>query len=268
LTFTIDEETGKKTLVAAEFCREPLCPMCNWRKSLKVFTRVSQVMDKVEERYNNLVPLFLTLTIRNCGGGEFGASLDAMFRSWNTLMNHKKVKRVVKGWFRVLEVTYNVDMDTYHPHFHAILLVDKSYFTGPDYIHTTEWVERWGMACKLDYAPICDIRKVRTPKGQRKEVAEVAKYTLKDGDYLFENDNELTDRVVDVLSGGLHGRRLYAFGGVMKAIAKELGAAEPADGDLVHISGETMREDVAQLFEMYRWDYGLRAYFLLDREVR
>ena len=36
---------GTKKLVKANFCRDRLCPMCNWRRSLKLYSQVSQVMD-------------------------------------------------------------------------------------------------------------------------------------------------------------------------------------------------------------------------------
>ena len=49
-------------------------------------------------------------------------------------MGRKEVKSIVKGYIRKLEVTYNSDMssksyDTYHPHFHVVIAVNKSYFT-------------------------------------------------------------------------------------------------------------------------------------------
>ena len=50
-----------------------------------------------------------------------------------SFVNRKKVKNVVIGYFRGLEVTHNLDKnsndyDTYHPHFNIILMVNKSYF--------------------------------------------------------------------------------------------------------------------------------------------
>ena len=57
-------ETGEVTrrLVAAQFCRDRLCPMCAWRKSLVMFSQISQIMDWVAER-EETVPIFLTLTV-------------------------------------------------------------------------------------------------------------------------------------------------------------------------------------------------------------
>ena len=46
---TVNTETGEVTrkLRAAEFCRDRLCPMCQWRKSLVTFHQLSEIMDRV-----------------------------------------------------------------------------------------------------------------------------------------------------------------------------------------------------------------------------
>lgn len=261
LAFLENLETGNKKLHSADFCRERLCPMCQWRKSLKVFHQVSKVMDRTQEEHKNLVPLFLTLTMQNCTDGELKEKITDIFQSWNRLLAHRKIKRIVQGWFRALEVTYNKEKDTFHPHIHAIILVDKSYFKkdNKDYMQTTDWVQMWRTAMKLDYDPICDIRKVNRTKGKYKAVAEVAKYTLKDTEFIT-NDDELTDKLVEVLSTSLRGRRLYAFGGILKQIAKQIGIEEVAEGDLIHIDDEKIRDDIATALVLYRWNFGLSNY--------
>lgn len=259
LAFLRNLDTGQRTLESADFCRERLCPMCQWRKSLKVFHQVSKVMDRIELQHKELVPLFLTLTLRNCTGEELANNLDVVFNGWYQLTKHRKIKRVVQGWFRALEITYNREADTFHPHIHAIILVEKDYFKGTDYMETTEWVQMWRTALRLDYDPICDIRRVKNSQGKYKAVAEVAKYTLKDTEYVTDK-NELTDKLVDTLGNAMHGRRLFAFGGLMKKVAKEIGIEELAEGDLIHIDDTAIREDIATVLEVYRWDFGLANY--------
>ena len=259
LGFLRNLETGEKRLATADFCRERLCPMCQWRKSLKVFRQVSRVLDRAQEDYKDLVPLFLTLTLKNCSGDVLSATLDTVFKGWHLLWQRKPIKRIGVGWFRALEVTYNRKADTYHPHLHAIILVDKGYFKSKDYMATAEWVQEWRSALGVDYDPICDIRKVKNDKAKYKSVAEVAKYTVKDTD-LVHDDTALMDKVVHGLGTALKGRRLFAFGGLLKRIAKQLGIEELAEGDLVHIDGETIREDIARVLEVYRWNFGLMNY--------
>lgn len=233
--------------------------MCQWRKSVKVFYQVSKVMDRAEQKHKEFVPIFLTLTLRNCFHVDLSSTLDDIFKGWKNIIDHYKIRKIVKGWFRGLEVTYNSEYDTFHPHIHAILLVEKGYFKGKNYMETSKWVQMWRTAMKLDYDPICDIRKVKINKGKHKAIAEVAKYTLKDSEFLTD-DNNLTDKLVEVLGTSLKGRRLFAFGGLLKKIAKEIGIEELAEGDLVHIDDEAIREDVATVLEIYRWNFGLANY--------
>ena len=46
LWFLQDAE-GKRRLKSANFCRVRVCPMCNWRRSLKLFSQVSAVADAI-----------------------------------------------------------------------------------------------------------------------------------------------------------------------------------------------------------------------------
>jgi plasmid rolling circle replication initiator protein Rep len=55
---------------------------------------------------------------------------------------------------------------------------------------------------------------------------------------------------------------LYAYGGILKQIAKELNAEQPDNGDLVHINeDETIRNDVGEMVVTYRWNMGLANYY-------
>ena len=258
LTFAVNCDTGEKHLHDANFCRERLCPMCSWRRSLKIFWAVSRVMDDIQQKRPELVPLFLTLTVRNCPSDGLSQMLDKIFSGWVRMSHNDRFKRLIFGWFRALEVTYNPEDDTYHPHIHAIILVDKAYFKGEDYMQTQDWVKLWRRSLRLDYDPICDVRKVKGKK--RKAVAEVAKYAVKDTDYMHKGNPDLTDRIVEVLSAALKGRRLYAFGGVMKDAAKALDVLQADEGDLTHIEEDTVRADVGTLLVTYRWKFGFGLY--------
>jgi len=256
LEFTRELESGIRRLTAANFCRERLCPMCQWRRSLKVFREVSRAMDAVEFEHKNLVPLFLTLTLRNCSGDALADTLDIIFKGWNRFLNHRTVKPLIVGWFRSLEITYNKIQDAFHPHVHALLFVDKSYFKKGAYLETEEWVRLWRVSLGLDYDPICDIRRVRNIKGKRKAVAEVAKYTLKDTEYVTA-DKALTDHLVAILGKSLKGRRLYAFGGILKRLVANF-------EDTPDVENQTIRSDVVTAIERYRWSFGFMNYERID----
>ena len=108
------ESTNLEKLSNANFCKDRLCPMCSWRRSLKIFGQVSKIMDKLQEK-NEYEFLFLTLTSKNVYGENLSEELDKLFYGIKKFMMITKIKK-------------SKSYDTYHPHFHIILIVNKSYF--------------------------------------------------------------------------------------------------------------------------------------------
>jgi len=260
--------SGEFKLNGANFCKVRLCPMCSWRRELKIFAQTSKVMDKALE-VKDYRFIFLTLTCKNVEGSELSVILDNLFKSFDRLFKRTTVKSSVKGWFRALEVTHNLDKaskdyDTYHPHFHIILMVNKSYFNMPElYISQENWTSLWKESLQVEYTPIVDVRafKTRTKKQISKSLAETAKYTVKDNDYILENNDEMTDSAVMILDKALANRRLVAFGGELKKIHKALNLDDAEKGDLINTGAdEELREDVDFVLEHYQWHIGLKQY--------
>lgn len=266
LEFTYFLNTGEKKLNNANFCKVRLCPMCSWRRSLKIFGQVSKVMDYVEENYNYRY-IFLTLTVKNCYGEYLKHTLNHMTDSFNRMTRRKIFKQSVKGYFRSLEVTYNKDENTYHPHFHLILAVNDSYFTDTRYYLSQEkWTELWKSSLKVDYIPIVDVRKLKGNRG--KEVAEVAKYTVKSEDFIIREadgqiNKKLTDEVVKTLDLALHRKRLTSFGFIFKETHRKLNLDDAEDGNLVDTDNdEDLREDLTSIILRYQWIIGIKNYEL------
>ncbi|MGU9183728.1 protein rep, partial [Clostridium perfringens] len=262
LSFKIIDEDLKK-LFKANFCKDRLCPMCTWRRSMKIFGQVSKVMDRALEDKEYRF-LFLTLTVRNCTGEELSNEIDRMFNSLKLLFQRKEVKKIVIGFFRGLEVTYNEEYDTYHPHFHIILMVNKSYFKKSDkYLTQKDWTNLWKDCLKVDYTPIVNVKAFKTASKEqtRKSICEVAKYTVKDNDYLFE-DIEMTDNTVAILNNALKSRRLIAFGKKFRKIHKELNLDDAEKGDLINTDvDDTIRPEIEEIIENYKWNFGVKQYF-------
>jgi len=262
---------GTKKLYRANFCKVRLCPMCSWRRSRKIYGQVSKVMDKaLEEREYRFI--FLTLTCKNVEGKELSETIDNLFHAFKKLSERKIFKQAVKGWFRGLEVTHNLDKtsenyDTYHPHFHIILMVNKSYFSDPKYyLSQRQWTSLWQDCLGVDYTPIVDVRTFRTGTKDHlaKSLAESAKYAVKDNDYLVPDDLEMTDDAVMILDYALANRRLIAFGGELRRIHKELNLDDAENGDLVNTHDEEIREDLEYIIEHYRWHIGYRQYVKME----
>lgn len=260
-----NDVNGEKKLHSANFCKVRLCPMCAWRRSLKTFNQVSAIMDEVckDREY---AFLFLTLTVKNVCASELSETLDKLFYGFNRLTKAKEFKKAVKGHFRALEVTHNTNrhsksFDTYHPHIHCILVVNKSYFTSRDFIAHEKWVELWQRCMDLDYEPLVDVRKT----SGKSVVPEVSKYSVKDKDYIIDYDEELTDRTVETLDISLHSRRLSAFGGVMRDAQKKLKLSDD-DNDLINTDGneQELNPMLEYVLARYHWNIGLKNYELVE----
>lgn len=267
----VNQVTGEVTrkLQAAEFCRDRLCPMCSWRKSLVTFSQLSDIMLRIDSTTDGLVPIFLTLTMRNCVSSDLADCISLLLKSWSRMMNSKQNRRpfrIAVGWFRALEITYNKKDGTWHPHIHAILLVETDYFENPDkYIDQREWEAEWQWALGVDYKPRVDVRTVKG--GQAKAIAEVAKYTVKPGEWLDLDDGDGTDERVELLARVLKGRRLTAFGGLMKETRKALKQEDAETADLVRTGDDaTMRGDLVTAMEKFEWQIGLTNYVSVSRE--
>jgi len=252
--FPLDNERPK--LTNSNFCKDRLCPLCNWRRSLKIFGQVSQVMNKLE---NNYKFIFVTLTIRNCTAEELPKTLVRLQKAFNDLTRLKMIKNAYKGYFKALEVTRNKDTGEYHPHLHIIFAVNQSYFDDNTYISQKRLSELWSFVLDLDYIPIIDMRKVsEKDKSLKSSVAEVAKYSVKSDDYLNHNDSELIDSIVKTLLKSLSYRRLCSFGGCFKNAREELQLEDPVDGNLLHTdNSDDIRLDLNYIIVRFTWCIGL-----------
>lgn len=265
------QQPTKWHLYKANFCRDRLCPMCSWRRSYKIFGQVSQIMDLIAKDYDFL---FLTLTVPNVTASELSNKLDELQKGWYKLSNYKRVKSVLKGFFKALEITYNQVSDTYHPHYHIVLAVPKCYLSSRGYIQRDEWLRLWQRAMKDETITQVDIRRAKgkvkgseisvegaaASKALASAIAEIAKYAVKSSDYIFKDD-ELTDRVVGCLADVLTNRRLCAFGGCFAEAHKQLQLDDAEDGDLIHLDGE-IRADLAM--QIYRFEWSCGAYKLKE----
>ena len=251
---------SKGTLHNANFCKDRLCPMCSWRRSYKIFAQVSKIMSRIGSKYKFLM---ITLTVPNCIPESLSDTLNRLFKAWSNLIRQKPFKDVVRGFFRALEITYNKNENTYHPHFHAVLAVPLDYGAWDGlYITHDTWLDMWRKAYGDKSIVSLDIR---VAKGKCKEakdcvdalssaVAEIAKYSVKSSDYLVQDNDRLTDDIVKCLSLALHRRRLAHFGGIFAEVAKLL-KVDVEDDDLVHLD-ESINSSLALMIVRYGWSSG------------
>ena len=253
---------GEMKLKTADFCKSRLCPMCNWRKSLKMFGQASRITEKMLEDHSTIRFIFVTFTIKNPKSEELENVINAMNEGFSILTAKSRkfscsagFKKNMLGYMRAIEITYNKKEDNYHPHIHAIFAVKANYFKGNNYIKQSDWQTMWGECLGLDYDPIVHVQTVK-PKEQKERnidlnnekvsmvgaVAETAKYPVK-MDGIIELKEEVAVKVIIVLSNVLRGKRLVTFGGLFADIRKKLKLDDLENGDLIHADGSEVPVD-------------------------
>jgi len=249
-------------VITMHTCQDRLCPVCNYRRSLRTFAKLIRIIQSKEFADKGYKSIFLTLTLKNVSQDRLGKGIDHIFYSFDKFLKNKRIKRMRKGFFRSLEITFNKDSRDYHHHLHTIFVVNSSYFKQGDlYLKQADFTDIWQSSANLDYTPICFVEKIRDAKG----IAEVAKYAVKTDKELINN---LTNSEFKTLRDELRNRRLIGMGGVIKDIAKTLNL-NLDDNDITSddIDDFDIKDEVLQAIISLRWSVGLGKYQLVDKEL-
>lgn len=245
-----DESLEKKKQHKGNSCKNRFCPICAWKKARKDALALSVMMSYLKQEEKKEF-IFLTLTAPNVPAEELNDEIKHYNQSFQRLMQRKEVRQVVKGYARKLEITYNEERDDYHPHFHVLIAVNKSYFTDTkQYISRDRWLELWQQVTKNTLITQVDVRKVRN--GRDDKVYEIAKYSAKDSDYLQNQ------KVFEAFYNALKGKRLIVFSGLFKEAMTKF-----KDGDLDGYKEKDMTKYVYAI--MYNW--GDKKYLEIEKRL-
>lgn len=243
------------------FCKDRLCPVCQWRRALRWRSEMYQVMPQLETYYSGHRWIMLTLTVRNCKVEELRKTIQHMTSSlhkWTS--NGGKKTKIAKrwpaiGWIRSVEITHNRETNLSHPHIHILMMVKPNYYKSSDYIkqgstlETQEWSHLWRQAAKLDYHPIVDVRAIdidknRNPVDPKNVIPEILKYTTKESDLVFSDKNWLFEYARQIKK-----LRLIESCGIFK---EYLAALNQDPEDLIGATDNELPEDSTVL--MFKWD--------------
>ena len=203
-----DESMEKKKQHKGNSCKNRFCPICAWKKARKDALALSIMMSYLKQEEKKEF-IFLTLTAPNVLADELNDEIQHYNHSFKKLMERQEVKKIVKGYARKLEITYNEERNDYHPHFHVLIAVDKNYFNNSwSYIKRDRWLELWQQVTKDPTITQVDVRKVRNNRDDK--IYEIAKYSAKDSDYLINQD------IFEVFYKALKGKRLIVYSGLFK----------------------------------------------------
>jgi plasmid rolling circle replication initiator protein Rep len=280
LWFDTCKKDGYKKLCAAHFCHDRLCPICTWRRSMKIQNQATKIVEEALKQYPDMEFILLTVTTKNCSLEDVKESIRHMTKSCTKMFGKKKRKKeiadTVIGYIRGTELTvndkkYSKHYNTVNIHTHLLIAVPKEYFRSDLYISQERLVELWKEAAGLDYDPIVDVRKVEAKKGQTYKAAliETLKYSVKSSGFLNDGiSNNLMDERVMALYSGLHRARLFACGGLFKEVQDRLNKeGKNDDSNLVVINGDKLTEKVCPICggrlvkELYGWCHENKNYF-------
>lgn len=248
---------NKTDLKRANFCRERMCPMCQWRRSIKLGVQAEQIYRALtQEGYQHI---FVTLTVRNCKADELNETVTELIKAAQRLAKTDAYKRSFVGSYRALEITYNAKENTYHPHLHYLMTVDNDYFCTDKYWDHEKLMQAWKKAARLDYDPSVMIERVTQKKGQTitSACAEVCKYPVKSYDIK-------SSFVLEAIDKALRGRRLIQWGGVAAEMRRRLNLDDVESGNLVNVAQEEIGGEELEKI-VYVWRYGL--YVPLDVKI-
>lgn len=121
---------GIKDFKKTNLCKDKFCNNC---KKVKQASRLTKFMPVIDELNKESHLYHLVLTVPNCNGSNLNETIKTMFKSFYSLNRYLKLEKKIKGFdfekysykgaVRSLEVTYNGD--SYHPHLHCIIALDK-----------------------------------------------------------------------------------------------------------------------------------------------
>ena len=240
LEFLSDEKLENKKLNSGNFCKNRFCPMCSWRLSCKDSLKISVLMEYLRAEHDKEF-IFLTLTTPNVEGDKLNNAILEYNKAFKRLVERKEVEQILKGYLRKLEVTYNSDIssksyNTYHPHFHVVIAVNKSYFKKSDlYIKRDKWLKLWQEATGDTSITQVDVRKAKN--GDLKAVYELAKYSAKDMDYLASKS------VFKTFYDALKGKQLIVYSKLFKDAHKLFKAGM--------LDNYKHRDDIEYIYKLY-----------------
>ena len=236
-------EEIRRRLVKGNFCKYRFCPMCQWRMARKVCREVLGRLRTIDEQHNGVALLFLTLTIKNEPLTELNSTVKLLSKAFYRMQQLKQYKDAVLGSIRAIEfLGDNTEAGECHPHFHCLLVVNKSYFKSRDYINFEEWTNLWQRSLRVNYRPVINVQRVK-PKGKMSAIVaaalEVVKYSVTSSDL-----EKLTREDFQELDRQTRNIRQYNYSG-------ELKDAEPTFDDA---EDENLWELLEE--EYYQWKNG------------
>lgn len=187
--------------IKGKYCNTRVCNVCNRIRTAKLMNGYLKPLAQLGEIE------FITLTIKNCKKEDLKKTIEGMQKNRSLIFRkiREKLKIDISGIVK-LEVTYNPDEDTYHPHFHILsnqnagsLIVD-------------EWLKRYP-------SPIAERWAQKVVPADLNSTKELFKYNTK---FLIKDTKAKTLNIyvhaLDTIMTALYKKRTFQTFGELKKI--------------------------------------------------
>lgn len=201
--FKDKEQTA--VLSKANFCKNPLCPMCEHRRAINDFNILKETLAMSQRTYT----YHLVLAVPNVRKLKKEHLLN--LKSKAVYFITKKLKK--DSYYSSLEITYTKE-EGFHPHLHVLLTTDNYISVSESYIKQMShcWKTVYNKSDTEHEGYTFFIKGIKSDN----ELHEMTKYIVK---------AEKTEHIIDAIKKGLpfaiHGVRKNSSGGEIKVLIKQ-----------------------------------------------
>lgn len=230
-------EWGKEyKLYESRFCRVRVCPLCQWRRALRLQARLHRALKELDNDGGRWI--FLTLSLKTAPIGGIRSELSAISSAWQRFTQLAEFRQAFVGYIRNVEITESNGRA--HPHLHVLLLTKSDYFTGGGYINQKRFVEMWRQSARVDYSPSAYVEAV--PEMDLPNVIEYAQKNALRGVFGYSTKGEAfsgdSPEYIKAYIENTSHMRFFSSGGCIRAALAKI--SRPADDDIVDVNMENM----------------------------
>ncbi|HGD3321584.1 TPA: protein rep, partial [Proteus mirabilis] len=270
-------------------CRDRNCEECARVRAFVYQQKIRSIIPTLIEQTDKTDGfIFGTLTIKNPHITQLKITLKIMNRAFTRLIARKKLKSVIRGGFRCVEVTRGNIEDHCHPHIHFLIQIARSYFNtkGAFFMSESEWAEEWTRCLekececagvefnRSDYPSgraFIKILRIQTPDslknagkidektGKKIKKVYTTIFDLKDGGdnvvnyvlkYSTKSDSVIkNDSWFREFDKQIKGIRAISFFGIYKTLVGEIEEFEYEEEKVIERLKDRINEDMGEKFE-------------------
>lgn len=120
-------------------CQNKFCPLCGWQQAKNNKWLIARALQRARYKHHCWITM-LRLSRSNVIGEDISKEIRALNQSFDKLKKRRAVAEAVKGYIKIVEITYNPALNNYNVHLHILIATDKSYIQRKNYIC---WFKLW-----------------------------------------------------------------------------------------------------------------------------